>query len=67
MLPTDCGARLLAQNGEVSFGKNAGALIPSLPDGVSHSSSRDKSIGGVFCSNLSSCCPKEIDCAQRAA
>ena len=33
------GARLLAQNGEGNFGKNTGALMPSHPDGVSHSSS----------------------------
>ena len=33
------GARLLAQNGEGNFGKNTGPLIPSHPDGVSHSSS----------------------------
>ena len=44
------GARLLAQNGEGNFGKNAGALVPSFPAGASHSA--NESIGGVSCSSL---------------
>ena len=52
MVSTHDRARILAQNGEGNFGKNAGALVPSFPAGVSHSENESIGLSGVSGSSL---------------